>query len=61
MATSGPPPSRIRVVSYEGINKTEVKVMLEMIVDVHRLAEVGQQFLHTAIDHLDVSKDDPRS
>ena len=46
------PASRVRVVSQEAISKSEVRIMLEVIVDIHRLAEVGQDFLHTAIDKL---------
>ena len=46
------PPSRVRVVSHEPINANEVRIMLEVVVDVHRLAEVGRDFLHTAVDHL---------
>jgi len=49
------PPSRVRVVSHEAIGETEVKIMLEIIVDVHRLAEVGQEFLSQAIKQVDVN------
>ena len=41
MPMTGPPPTRIRIVSHEGVSRTEVKIMLEMIVDVHRLAALG--------------------
>lgn len=47
--TLGPPPSRVRVVSHEPLSDTEVRIMLEVIVDVHRLAEVGREFLTQAI------------
>jgi hypothetical protein len=46
------PASRVRIVSQEPISESEVRIMLEVIVDIHRLAEVGQDFLHTAIDQL---------
>jgi hypothetical protein len=45
-------PSRVRVVSHEAIGKTEVRIMLEVIVDVHRLADVGQGFLSQAIEQI---------
>jgi len=45
-------PSRVRVVSHEAIGESQVKIMLEMIVDVHRLAEVGQEFLSQAIGQI---------
>ena len=45
-------PSRVRVVSHEAISELEVKIMLEVIVDVHRLAEVGQGFLSQAIGQI---------
>ena len=43
------PPSRVRVVSHEAISRSEVRILIEVIVDVNRLAEVGQQFLSQAI------------
>ncbi|HTQ13848.1 MAG TPA: hypothetical protein VMH86_08225 [Rhizomicrobium sp.] len=46
------PPSRVRVVSHEAISQSEVRIMMEMIVDVHRLAEVGHDFLSQAISQI---------
>ena len=43
------PPSRVRVVSHEAISETEVRIVMEMVVDVHRLAELGRDFLSQAI------------
>ena len=47
-------PSRVRVVSHDAIGTSEVRIMLEVIVDVHRLAEVGQEFLSQAIEQIGV-------
>jgi len=47
------PPSRVRIVSHESISPTEVRIMMEVIVDVNRLAEVGREFIHTAIGQPD--------
>jgi hypothetical protein len=46
------PPTQVRVVSQEAINEREVRIMFEMIVDVHRLAEVSQIFLSHAVSQL---------
>ena len=43
------PPSRVRIVSHEPISATEVRILMEMIVDVNRLAEVGREFLVQAL------------
>jgi hypothetical protein len=56
IASSDLPPSRVRVVSHEPLSETEVRIVLEVIVDVHRLAEVGREFLTQAIDQLGVTK-----
>jgi hypothetical protein len=46
------PPSTIRVVKTEPISPTEVRITMEMIVDVGRLAEVCGGLLHTAVDQI---------
>ncbi len=43
------PASTIKVVSMEPLGQTKVRIMMEMIVDVHRLAEVGSDLLHAAV------------
>ena len=45
-------PSRVRIVSHEPINQSEIKITLEVIVDVHRLAEVGQEFISQAVTQM---------
>ena len=47
-----PPPSRVRVISHEPISPTEVCINLQVIVDVNRLAEVGREFLTTAVKQM---------
>ena len=49
------PPSRVRVISHEPLNEHEVKIMLEVIVDVHRLAEIGQEFISEAVKQMSAS------
>lgn len=46
------PPSRVQVVSHEPINQSEIKITLEIIVDVHRLAEIGQEFISQAVKQM---------
>ena len=43
------PATTIKVVSLEPHGETKVRIMMEMIVDVHRLAEVGSELLHAAV------------
>ncbi|HWY60996.1 MAG TPA: hypothetical protein VNW15_03765 [Rhizomicrobium sp.] len=38
--------------SIEPCGDTTVRIMMEMIVDVNRLAEVGSEMLHAAIEHM---------
>ena len=52
------PPSRVRVLSESAISATEVRVVIEVIVDVNRLAEVGQQFLTHAIRQMGIKPED---
>lgn len=46
------PATTVRVVSVELCGDTKVRIMMEMIADVHRLAEVGSELLHEAITHV---------
>ncbi|HVZ27654.1 MAG TPA: hypothetical protein VG798_03275 [Rhizomicrobium sp.] len=46
------PATTVRVVSVEPFGETKVRIMVEMIADVHRLAEVGSELLRTAIDQV---------
>lgn len=46
------PPSRVQVLSHEPINQNEIRIILEVIVDVHRLAELGQEFISQAVKHM---------
>ena len=43
------PPSTVKVVSVEPHGDTKVRIMMEMIIDVHRLADVGSEMLRTAM------------
>ncbi len=43
------PASTIRIVGVEPCGDTQVRVTLEMMVDVHRMAEVGGDMLRTAM------------
>ena len=45
-------PSRVRIVSHEPLNKHEVKIISEIVVDVHRLAEVGPEFISQAVKQM---------
>jgi hypothetical protein len=47
-----PPPSTIKIVSYEPINHNEIRITLEMTVDIHRLAETGGEFLDESFKQL---------
>ena len=42
----------VRVVSVEPHGETKVRIMMEMTVDVHRLAEVGSDLLRTSIEQV---------
>jgi hypothetical protein len=50
------PASTIKVVSMEPSGDTKVRIMMEMIVDVHRLAEVGSEMLRAAMAHVKAEK-----
>jgi len=43
------PATTIRVVSVEPHGETKVRITMDMIVDVHRLADVGSEMLRTAM------------
>ena len=46
------PATTVRVVSIDPCGETKVRIMMEMIADVNRLAEVGSDMLHQAIQHM---------
>jgi len=46
------PATSVKVVSVEPAGDTKVRIMMEMIADVHRLAEVGSELLHSAVEHI---------
>lgn len=43
------PATIVRVTGIEPAGETKVRIKLEMLVDVHRLAEVGSEMLHAAV------------
>jgi hypothetical protein len=43
------PATTVRVIGIEPVGETKVRIKLEMLVDVHRLAEVGSELLHAAV------------
>ena len=43
------PATTVRVVSVEPHGETKVRITMDMIVDVHRLADVGSEMLRTAM------------
>jgi hypothetical protein len=43
------PATTVRVTAIEPAGETKVRITLEMMVDVHRLAEVGSEMLHAAV------------
>ena len=49
-------PSTVRIVSTEPLGDTKVRITMEMIVDVHRLAEIGSDLLHAAVAHAKAEK-----
>ena len=46
------PASTIKVVGVEPCGDTQVRVTLEMMVDVHRMAELGGDMLRTAMSQV---------
>jgi hypothetical protein len=51
------PPSTVRIVKHEPISPTEVRITLEMIVNVNRLAEVCSGLIHTATSQIASKRD----
>ena len=43
------PATTVRVVSVEPHGETKVRITMDMIVGVHRLADVGSEMLRTAM------------
>ena len=43
------PETTVRVTAVEPVSETKLRITLEMLVDVHRLAEVGSDLLHASI------------
>ena len=46
------PPSTVRIVKHEPISATEVRITMEMVVNVDRLAEICSELIHTAADQI---------
>jgi hypothetical protein len=45
------PATTVKVTSIEPCGETKVLIKMDMVVDVHRLAEVGSELLHAAVTH----------
>jgi len=45
---SVPPPSTVKVTSIEPCGEGKVCITMELVVDVHRMAEVGSRMLSVA-------------
>jgi hypothetical protein len=43
------PATTVRVTAIEPAGDTKVRITLEMMVDVHRLAEIGSELLHASV------------
>jgi hypothetical protein len=43
------PATTVRVTSVKPCDETKVCITMELVVDVHRMAEVGSDMLHAAI------------
>jgi hypothetical protein len=43
------PETTVRVTGVEPVGETKVRITIQVLVDVHRLAEVGSDFLHASI------------
>jgi len=50
------PPSTIRIVKHEPVSLTEVRITMEMVVRVDRLAEVCGELIHTAADQIAIKR-----
>lgn len=45
------PQTTVRVTGVEPVGESKVRITIEVLVDVHRLAEVGSDFLHASVKH----------
>ena len=43
------PETTVRVTGVEPVGESKVRITIEVLVDVHRLAEVGSDLLHASI------------
>lgn len=55
------PATTVRVTSIEPAGDTKVRIVMEMIADVNRLAEVGGDLLRAAIAHVRAQQAGPES
>ncbi len=46
------PATTVKVISTEPHGDTKVRIVMEMIVDVHRLSEVGSELLRAAVNQV---------
>ncbi len=46
------PATTVKVISVEPHGETKVRIMMEMMVDVHRLAEVGSDLLRSSMEQV---------
>lgn len=46
------PATTVRVISITPLEGTKVSILMEMVADVNRLAEVGSDMLHASIKHM---------
>jgi hypothetical protein len=51
MAMSNTPVSTVKLVALEPLDDTKVRLKLEVIVDAHRLTEVGSEMLKVSVAH----------
>ena len=49
------PPSTVKVTKIRPCGDTQVCITMELVVDVHRLAEVGTELLKAVTDKLNAS------
>ena len=50
------PPTTVKVTAIEPCGETKVRIIMEMVVDVHRLAEVGTDLLRAVSAKLSKDK-----
>ncbi|HEX4859916.1 MAG TPA: hypothetical protein VFV07_01680 [Rhizomicrobium sp.] len=46
------PPSTVRVIKHEAISPNEVRITMEVIVNVDRLTEICGEMLHTTTQQI---------